>query len=200
MAAVSVLFILTTVLAQAVPLREQLGAIDIVFVVWWAAICLTITLLVWSVLDRHIQRTQAVRDRMSSFGEMFIKEFEQPLASFGGAGRPIRSRVRCMPHRRQVDILIAPVSGRHYPNLSDHKKNVEYDVERIEQRLCDESFVSGRLHAKGPWVVIPFKFKPIIQRKVPCEDSPAELGRWRRQHPAVGQDPVPSRSEARPRY
>ena len=138
-------------------------AIDFVFVFWWAGFCLFITLIAWLAIERHIQKTQTMRDRMRLFGEMFIREFEQPLVSYGSSERPIRSRVRCMPHRRRLDILIAPDWGHHYPNLSDHKKNVEYDVDRIVQRLCQEPFVTGRLHTQGPWVVIPFEFKPITR-------------------------------------
>jgi hypothetical protein len=143
--------------------RAQLEAIDFVFVVWWAGLCLSITLIAWLVIERHIQKTQTINDHMRRFGEMFIREFERPLASYGSRERPIRSRMRCMPHRRRLDILIAPDWGHHYPNLSDHKKNVEYDVERIVQRLRQEPFVTGRLHAQGPWVVIPFEFNPITR-------------------------------------
>jgi hypothetical protein len=137
-----------------------LEAIDLVFVGCWAGFCLLITLLLWSVADRYVQKTQLMLDRMRLFGDMFIREFERPLAPYGRSDRPVRSRVRYMPHRRRLDILLAPDGGRHYPNLSDHKKNVEYDVERIVQSLRQEPFVSGRLHAQGPWVVIPFEFKP----------------------------------------
>jgi hypothetical protein len=119
-----------------------------------------ITLLLWSVAERYVQKTQTTLDRMRLFGDMFIREFERPLAPYGGCDRPIRSRVRYMPRRRRLDILLAPDGGRHYPNLSDHKKNVEYDVERIVQSLRHEPFVNGRLHAQGLWVVIPFEFKP----------------------------------------
>jgi hypothetical protein len=140
--------------------RRRLEAIDFVFVGCWAAFCLLITLLVWSIAERHVQKTQTTLDRMRLFGDMFIREFERPLAPYGCGDRPIRSRVRCLPHRRRLDILLAPNGGRHYPNLSDHKKNVEYDVERIVQSLHYEGFVSGRLHAQGLWVVIPFEFKP----------------------------------------
>ena len=64
-----------------------------------------------------------------------------------------------MPHRARLDILIAPGGGRHYPNLADHRKNVEYDVERITQCLRDETFLGGPIYAQGPWVVIPFQLK-----------------------------------------
>ena len=31
----------------------------------------------------------------------------------------------------QLEILIAPGPGHHYPNLADHKHNVEYDINRV---------------------------------------------------------------------
>lgn len=140
--------------------RSRLETIDLRVVAGWAAFCLLAILLVWSIARRCGRRTQTTLHRMKAFGEMFISEFERPLRPYGSSDRPIRSRVRCMPHRRRLDILLAPDGGRCYPNLSDHKKNVEYDVERITQCLRDEPFVSGRLYAQGPWVVIPFELKP----------------------------------------
>lgn len=148
---------------QVTSLQGRLDATDLAVVGCWAAFCLLITLLLWSVLEQYLQETHTTLDRMKLFGDRFIKEFERPLAQPDCADRPIRSRVRYMPHRRRLDILLAPDGGHHYPNLSDHKKNVEYDVARIVRDLRHEAFVSGRLHAQGPWVVIPFEFKPNNQ-------------------------------------
>jgi hypothetical protein len=72
---------------------------------------------------------------------------------------PLRTRLRLLPGRRRVEILLAPVDGRHYPNLSDHRKNVEYDVERVVAVLGDKRFVCGELAAYGRWVIIPFRLE-----------------------------------------
>ena len=45
--------------------------------------------------------------------------------------RPVRSALRCNVRRSRFDVLLAPGQGRRYPNLMDHKKNVEYDVARV---------------------------------------------------------------------
>ena len=47
-------------------------------------------------------------------------------------------------HASRLDILLAPGAGRRYPNLSDHRSNVEYDVQRVLTLLKDEPFVAGR--------------------------------------------------------
>jgi hypothetical protein len=41
--------------------------------------------------------------------------------------------------------------------LSDHRKNLEYDVDRVMTLLADRRFVLGDLAAQGSWVVIPFR-------------------------------------------
>jgi hypothetical protein len=97
---------------------------------------------------------------MQGFGEAFVKDFERPLR-IEGVTSPIRARLRCAPAKRRLEILVAPAAGRRYPNLDDHRQNVEYDVDRITQRCSRKTFVSaGPLHAEGPWVVIPFRFEP----------------------------------------
>ena len=75
------------------------------------------------------------------------------------ARRPIQSRVRFKPGRARFDVLLAPDAGLRYPNLDDHKKNVMYDVVRIQQALSPHAFVSSRPYAKGRWVVVPFRFR-----------------------------------------
>ena len=55
--------------------------------------------------------------------------------------------------------MLAPGEGRRYPNLSDHRKNVEYDVGRIVRLLADDSFVRDPLYAHAEWVVVPFRFR-----------------------------------------
>lgn len=94
---------------------------------------------------------------MRRFGERFVQEFERPLIRPGPGDRPIQARLRFIPHRARLDVLLAPDAGRRYPNLADHKKNVEYDVMRVAELLRKYPFVAGRVYARGRWVVVPFQ-------------------------------------------
>jgi hypothetical protein len=55
--------------------------------------------------------------------------------------------------------MLAPDAGLRYPNLTDHKSNVMYDVVRIQRALSEHAFVSSRPYARGRWVVVPFRFR-----------------------------------------
>ncbi len=136
---------------------EALRAMDLRFV------CGAMSLLISMVLacmaaDIYIDERQAILYAMRRFGEKFIREFERPLVQRHAADHPIRSRLRFTPDRKRLEVLLAPHEGRHYPNMSDHRRNLEYDVERVLQLFADEPFLRGRPHAEGRWVVIPFQF------------------------------------------
>jgi len=135
---------------------RMVGGIDVL--VWWGALVVAIS-LVWRSIDEYVTDRQTMLDAMKRFGETFIREFERPLTQQHLPERPIESRLRASPHRRRLDILLAPHGGRRYPNLSDHKKNMDYDVTRVLQLLRDQPFVCGPLYAQGPWVVLPFQFQ-----------------------------------------
>ena len=102
---------------------------------------------------------------MRGFGDRFIAEFERPLFRRSAVDPAVKSRLRFAPSRHRLEVLLAPADGRTYPNLVDHRKNVEYDVERVQQILRDEPFVSGPLYAEGSWVVIPFRFETDRQQE-----------------------------------
>jgi len=114
----------------------------------------------WKRIDERRARVEVLR----AFGEKFIREFEKPLRR-NATSPPVKSRVRFVPRRLRVDILIAPAGGRTYPNLVDHKRNVEYDVERVMRLLRDASFVNGPLYAQGSWVVVPCRFQTDRQQE-----------------------------------
>ena len=95
---------------------------------------------------------------MRHFADRFVREFERPLIQ-RRRGAPRSVRLRSSPLRARLEILLAPGKGRRYPNLSDHKKNVEYDVVRVLHVLADESFVPDPLYSQAGWVVVPFRFK-----------------------------------------
>jgi len=90
------------------------------------------------------------------FANQFIAEFERPLVRYDDTERPLKARVRSA-RRGRFDILLAPGQGRRYPNLTDHKRNVEYDVGRVLSVLDDPAFVSSALYTQAEWVVVPFQ-------------------------------------------
>jgi len=122
---------------------------------WWAAPLVAIVSgLITARASRYLARRRLVLEIMRTFAEKFVSEFERPLFRRAGK-RPLRSRLRFAPARQRLEIRLAPGDGRAYPNLVDHKKNVEYDVGRVLRLLSDEPFTNGPLYAEGPWVVIP---------------------------------------------
>jgi hypothetical protein len=100
----------------------------------------------------------AMLDNMSGFAAAFVREFARPLPRQRGTDQPIRARLKCAPYRARLDILLAPNAGHSYPNLSDHKKNLEYDIERVLRLVPHQPFVRGEPYSLGNWVVIPFSF------------------------------------------
>jgi hypothetical protein len=107
-------------------------------------------------VDQYVTRRRVLLALMTHFGERFIAEFERPLRQ-PSDGRPIDSRLRIKPYSSRLDILLAPNGCRRYPNLSDHKKNVEYDIARVVQALGSRRFSGGRVYTEGRWIVVPFR-------------------------------------------
>ena len=138
-------------------LARAFGAIDSTFLLWAGLVILIA--VAWSGVDEHDAQTRQMLETMRRFGERFISEFERPLIQPDVPERPIRSRLRVSAHRRRVEVLLAPGASRRYPNLSDHRQNVEYDVGRVLKRLTGQPFVSSALYTQGKWVVVPFTFQ-----------------------------------------
>jgi hypothetical protein len=128
------------------------------FGVWWAVCLVSAAMLVAWRLATYARGRQPVVDIMKIFGERFIREFERPLMRPGSDDRALESRLRFKPRQQRLDILLAPYDGRTYPNLSDHRKNVEYDVGRVLRVLSDERFVGERLFGRGRWVIVRCRF------------------------------------------
>lgn len=125
---------------------------------WWGVAVLVVLLLAHAA-RQYVNRRQAIIGMMQRFGERFICEFERPLIQPGCVDRAVESRLRVIPRRRRLEILLAPAGRRRYPNLSDHRRNVKYDVERVLRLLRDERFAGGQLCANGRWVVVACRFK-----------------------------------------
>jgi hypothetical protein len=121
--------------------------------------------IAWGVAGRHRGERRVTAAVMRGFGARFVGEFERPLFRKRAAERALQCRLRLSPYRRKLEILLAPAPGRTYPNLADHRKNVEYDVERVLRVLEDRQFVHGPLHAEGEWVVIPFRMKRDVRQE-----------------------------------
>lgn len=112
----------------------------------------------WRRADDRRVRVAILR----GFGERFVHEFARPLCR-NATQPPIHSRLRLT--NRSIEILIAPAGGRTYPNLADHVKNVEYDVDRVLRLLGEDSVITGPLYAEGRWVVIPCRIQPDKQQE-----------------------------------
>ena len=125
----------------------------------WLALLLSGAFCAWIVAARQIEGRRVMVDAMRTFGHKFVDEFERPLFRKERTDSVVNSRLRFVPRRRRLEIRVAPGAGRTYPNLADHKKNVEYDVNRIVTHLDDGQFVNDRLYADGEWVVIPFRLR-----------------------------------------
>jgi hypothetical protein len=122
----------------------------------WCALVLFIAGVFW-MFDEQFTRRKQVRRVMQCFADRFVREFERPLIQEHLANPPIQSRVRFKPGRSRLDVLLAPTAGRRYPNLTDHRHNVLYDVVRVQEALQDRSFISRAPYARGRWVVVPFQ-------------------------------------------
>ena len=99
-------------------------------------------------------------------GDAFVNAFARPLVDPGSNGPPIQTRLRFVRRKQQLEIAIAPGPGRRYPNLVDHKRNVEYDVTRVMGLLGHRLVVSDRLRAAGKWVVVPIRLTGVKQTGV----------------------------------
>jgi hypothetical protein len=158
----------------AKPMRASglraIGGIDLTIV--WLGAAVVVPWFGWRILDDYLDRRRRAWIVMRHFADRFVREFERPLIQRDAAEPPVRVRIRSSPFRKRLDILLAPGMGRRYPNLSDHKQNVEYDVTRVLHVLADESFVNGPLYEHAEWVVVPFQFKAGLKHTgVTCISS-----------------------------
>jgi hypothetical protein len=135
---------------------RMIASLDLTMV--WLGAALVVPWLGWRVVDDYLARRKTASIVVRHFAVRFVDEFERPLVRYHIGERPVRSYLRRGARRGRFDILLAPGEGRRYPNLSDHKKNVEYDVARVMHVLADDSFVSGPPYTHAGWIVVPFRF------------------------------------------
>jgi len=119
-----------------------------------AFVCASVLLIVWlacRAIDEYFLLRDATLEEMRRFAEAFIREFERPLRQPPFLDAPIRTCIRARPGRGRLKVLLAPHRGRRYPNLSDHRTNVMYDVTRGQPFTC------RAISTSGEWVVIAFQ-------------------------------------------
>ena len=155
--------VLTGAAATAAPPNHPVAPALATVAVWapaavWSTVVLGLALTCWLV-DEYLAGRRDTLSAMKLYAERFVEEFERPLIQPHLSRRPIQSRVRFKPGRARFDVLLAPDAGLRYPNLTDHKANVMYDVVRIQRALSEHAFVSGRPYERGRWVVVPFRFR-----------------------------------------
>jgi hypothetical protein len=141
---------------------RTLDRVDSIYISW-VFLVLLISLAMHGT-DDYVSDRRAVLRLLRSFGETFVREFDRPLVRPHPSDRVLDSRLRFRPHRSRVDVLLAPRDGRPYPNLADHRKNVEYDVVRVLKLMKDPPFVHGPMYAQGRWVVVPFQLKVNLEQ------------------------------------
>jgi hypothetical protein len=124
---------------------------------WFASLVMVATTSLFAL--NSWRKQLALAHIMRGFGGDFVREFGRPWAQYRGAAALPRARLRLNPRQARLEILVAPSPGRTYPNLSDHRSNVEYDVMRVTAALKHADFTSAEPYAEGEWVVLPFQFK-----------------------------------------
>lgn len=124
---------------------------------WLVPVLLLIMSLTLFEVDRRWRRRREAIIDMTQFGQSVIREFERPLVQSRDPGPALKSQLRFKPSRSRLEVLFAPAAGRSYPNLSDHRKNVEYDVERVRHALGDTPFIGDSVRQRGEWVVLSFR-------------------------------------------
>ena len=124
---------------------------------WWLTLLCSAVLTALFLIQTRVQRRRVRRRILQGFGTAFIREFERPLIEERGARAALRAQLSVCSRRGSMDVRLAPSKGRTYPNLSDHRANVEYDVHRVISALNDRRFICGPLKTHGEWVTIPVR-------------------------------------------
>jgi len=151
---------LATKVARPVPALSDRSHVDFVFIATSASAVLLL-LVVYAAVDPLVSRR--IPPVMQGAGERFVIAFARPLIDPSSRVPPIQARLRYIRRAQRLEISIAPGAGRRYPNLADHKRNVEYDVNRVMRLLGNHFVVSDRLRAAGKWVVVPIRLADVKQ-------------------------------------
>ena len=123
----------------------------------WLVLAFVMPLTAFFVIQRSTQRNSALARTLKGFAADFVREFERPLRDERTPQSVLHAEVRVSPQSGSMEVFLAPGNGRSYPNLADHRTNVEYDIQRVLTRLDDRRFSCGPLRSQGPWIAIPFR-------------------------------------------
>ena len=139
--------------------RPVIGSLEML-VLFCSAAAAGLIAFHWSV-----ERTRTVSRALETYGAAFIREFERPLVDVRNPQPVLRAELSVSPSQRSLEVRLAPAAGKRYPNLSDHRTNLQYDVERVVGVLNDRRFVCGPLSASGSWVAIPFRLATNLRKE-----------------------------------
>ena len=123
----------------------------------WLPLLAMTPLMAWVIFQTVADRTDSVSRTLETFAARFVREFERPLVDERSRQSPLHSQISVSPRTRSVEVLLAPAAGRRYPNLEDHRSNVDYDIHRVLTLLDDRRFSCGPIYSRGPWVAFPFR-------------------------------------------
>jgi hypothetical protein len=132
---------------------------------WLLILLCSVGMVAWLAIDASLAKMKATSLALERFGAAFVREFERPLIDERSARPVLRAELALSADRRTLEVLLAPTEGRRYPNLADHRTNVEYDVERVVNILNDRRFIREPLRERGSWVAVPFRLKPDLQKE-----------------------------------
>ena len=142
-------------------LLDRLATADLIGS-WILVLGILTPFLALPVAKQYLDKRGRLLDSMTGFAVAFVREFAQPLPRLHPTDKPMAVNLRCAPYRGRLEILVAPTRGHSYPNLSDHKKNLFYDIERVLGVVPAQSFVCCEPYQRGSWVVIPFQRNPVV--------------------------------------
>jgi hypothetical protein len=143
------------------PLVDRLATTNLIGS-WILVLGILTPFLALPVAKQYLDKRGRMLDAMTGFAVAFIREFGQPLPRLHPTDRPVAVNLRCAPYRGRLEILVAPTQGHTYPNMSDHKTNLLYDIERVLGVVPAQSFVCCEPYQRGSWVVIPFQRNPVV--------------------------------------
>ena len=124
---------------------------------WWLTLLAMTPVMAWVVFQTVVYRSGTVARTLETFAADFIREFERPLIDERTHQSALHSEISVSPRMRSMEVRLAPAGGRRYPNLEDHRSNVEYDIHRVLTLLDDRRFSCGPIRSHGPWIAFPFR-------------------------------------------
>lgn len=121
-----------------------------------ATIGAAVLLIMWLSAVAGFVAPRPIPPSVRRAGKNFVTVFARPLADPASGVPAIQARLRFVRRKQRLEISIAPGPGRRYPNLADHRKNVEYDVDRVI-RVLGNYVLCNPPRAAGKWVVVTIR-------------------------------------------